>query len=162
MNSNAYLNYLISLKNLILKIAAILFFISFSVFAQTEEPGDSVFVMEKSPWGAVLRSAVFPGWGQIYTNNYWKAPVIWAAGGILIYNWKRNNDLYYDYRRYYAQGLVTKRQRDEFRDQRDLFAVYTILAYMLNLVDAYVNAQLFDFDVSSGENSSQLNMKFYF
>ncbi len=150
------------MKNLILKITAILFFISFSVSAQTEELGDSIFVMKKSPWGAVLRSAVLPGWGQIYTKNYWKAPVIWVAGGILIYNWKRNNDLYYDYRRYYAQGLVSKSVRDNYRDSRDMYAVYTILAYMLNLVDAYVDAHLFDFDVSSGQNSGQFNIKFYF
>lgn len=150
------------LKNLILKIAVLIFFLSVSVSAQTQEQSDSVFIMKKSPWGAVLRSAVFPGWGQIYTKNYWKAPIIWAAGGILIYNWNRNNNLYYDYRRFYAQGLVSKNERDEYRDTRDLFAIYTILAYMINLVDAYVDAQLFDFDVSTDNYNRQFNIKFYF
>jgi len=27
----------------------------------------------KSPWGAVARSAVLPGWGQVYNEQYWKA-----------------------------------------------------------------------------------------
>ena len=57
---------------------------------------DSVFIMTKSPWGAVLRSALIPGFGQIYNESYWKAPIIWGLAGWFIYNWNDLNNLYKD------------------------------------------------------------------
>ena len=52
--------------------------------------------MQKSPWGAVLRSAVLPGFGQFYNESYWKIPVIWGVGALLISGWVYNNNLYND------------------------------------------------------------------
>ena len=54
--------------------------------------------------------------------------------------------------------------REFYRDQRDLFAIYLGLTYLLTLVDAYVDAHLFDFSVTeSPENrSTQLHFRYAF
>jgi hypothetical protein len=54
--------------------------------------------------------------------------------------------------------------RDFYRDQRDNFAIYLALTYLLNLVDAYVDAHLFDFTVTEDflTNSPQLNVRINF
>lgn len=108
--------------------------------------------MQKSPWGAVVRSAIVPGLGQIYNESYWKAPVIWGVMGWFVYVWIDNNNKYIDYKNLYIQTGTKKYldYRDFYRDQRDEFAIYIALTYFLNLVDAYVDAHLFDFSV--GEN----------
>jgi hypothetical protein len=76
--------------------------------------------------------------------------------GYWIYEWRQNNTKYWDYRSQYAQSVGPEipggnRQllnlRDHYRDQRDAFAWYLGAIYFLNLVDAYVSANLFDFDV---------------
>jgi hypothetical protein len=105
--------------------------------------------MQKSPWTAVLLSAALPGLGQIYNESYFKVPVIWGVAGLLIYGWFYNNDKYKENRDLYLQTQTElyKNYRDFYRDQRDLFTIYTVLVYLLNLVDAYVDAHLFDFTV---------------
>lgn len=111
---------------------------------------DTIFVMTKSPWEAVLRSAIIPGWGQYYNESYLKIPFIYGLGGWFIYNYIINNNSYKDYSLLYKQNYVEnyRRLREFYRDQRDLFLVYTIIVYFLNIVDAYVDAHLFDFTVS--------------
>lgn len=110
----------------------------------------------KSGWLAVGLSAVLPGAGQAYTENYWKIPVIWGLGGYWIYEWTRNNDRYRDFRDQYSQSMTLfppygderlLNLREFYRDQRDSFTWYLGLLYFLNIVDAYVGAQLYDFDV---------------
>lgn len=142
-------------------------------FAQQDTSGternvlsDSVFVMQKSPLGAVLRSAVIPGWGQIYNHSYLKAPIIWGVAAWLIYNWNLNNKEYKNYDNLYKQTLILdyKTLRDQYHDQRDLFTIYMGLTYFLNLVDAYVDAELFDFNVNenyrTGEPMLGIKIKF--
>lgn len=123
---------------------------------------DTVFVMKKSPWGAVLRSAIIPGLGQIYNESYWKVPVIWGFAGWFIYNWTDLNKLYKDNKILYQQNnqSIYKLRRDFYRDQRDKFAIYLGLVYFLNLVDAYVDAHLFDFYIDNNFNTDfQLNFR---
>ena len=57
-----------------------------------------------------------------------------------------------------------KRNRNFYRDQRDLVAIYMGLVYLLNLVDAYVDAALFDFNVSENFYTHQpmIGLKFNF
>lgn len=160
-------------------IIKVLIFFLFSlqlIFAQQDtvqkkidNPSDTTFVMSKAPLGAVLRSAILPGLGQIYTESYWKAPIIWGATAWLIYNWKFNNNQYKQYLNYYnqlgsANGITYLQYAKFYQDQRDLFAIYMGLTYILNLVDAYIDAQLFDFSVSkdSGTNTPMLNMRINF
>ena len=109
---------------------------------------DTTFVMKKSAWGAVLRSAIIPGWGQIYNESYWKVPIVWGVGGWFIYNYIQNNKEYKKYQDLYLKTQTGKALRDNYRDQRDLFAMYFVFTYLANLVDAYVDAQLFDFSVT--------------
>lgn len=130
------------------------------------------FKMKKSAWGAVLRSAVLPGFGQIYNESYWKVPLIWGVLGYLGYQWNSNNNLYHQYKDLYSESLLQVntgnsnyyRYREFYRDQRDLFAIYIGLTFFLNLVDAYVDAHLFDFNVSNDAqtNSTQFNMHMRF
>lgn len=164
MNWKDYLNSLKSLINNTIKIFILFFFITLPVSAQqdTTTAADSathieIFQMQKSPWGAVLRSAVIPGLGQIYNESYWKAPVIWGIAGWLVYNWVDNNNLYKDNRNIFAETSndFFRRRRDFYRDQRDNFAIYIVLTYFLNLVDAYVDAHLFDFSVKEDFISGQ-------
>jgi len=150
------------LKNQINKILLLIVLYSGLYFAQPAdstisypELGDSGFVMEKSPMGAMLRSALFPGWGQFYNEAYWKIPIIWGVSAWFIYMWKDRDDNYQFYRRLYNNSLDEtsngnsnfKQLRDFYRDDRDLFAIYLGLTYFLNLIDAYVDAHLFDFDI---------------
>lgn len=143
------------IKNII-NIAAISLLLNSSIsgFQDTLGVADTTnevqtFEMQKSPWGAVARSAIFPGWGQIYNESYWKAPVVWGVMGWFVYNWIDNNNKYIDYKNLYLQtnNALTGDYRDFYRDQRDEFAIYIVLTYFLNLVDAYVDAHLFDFSV---------------
>ncbi len=67
--------------------------------------------------------------------------------------WIDNNNKYIDYKNLYIQtggngSINYKLYRDFYRDQRDEFAIYIVLTYFLNLVDAYVDAHLFDFSVN--------------
>jgi len=187
MNWNAYLNYLKLLTRHIVNTAVLFILLTCSIFAQqgnlksNPQPlSDSVFVMQKSPWGAVLRSAIIPGWGQFYTQSYWKIPIIWGLGSWLAYLWIQNNKFYRDnlnLSNYYFQrfnlsqnyqdknnALAYLSYKNFYQDQRDLVAIYVGLTYLLNLVDAYVDAQLFDFSVSPNisNKSLMLNMKMNF
>ena len=134
----------------------------------TEEtsPSDTTFVMEKSPWGAVLRSAVIPGFGQFYNESYWKIPVIWGVGALFISGWVYNNNLYKDNKILFIDtgNDLYKRNRDFYRDQRDNFTIYLVLLYILNLVDAYVDAHLFDFTVQEDfiTGASRVNIRIHF
>jgi len=116
-----------------------------------------VYHPAKKPWLAVGLSAAIPGLGQLYNENYWKAPIIWGLSGYYIYEWVSINKKYKDFRTQYNESITTvlpsgsdnlKRVRDFYRDERDKFAWYMGALYFLNLVDAYVSANLYDFDVS--------------
>ncbi len=140
---------------------------------KTYQTSDSAFVMTKSPWRAVLRSAVIPGWGQFYNEAYWKIPIFTGAIIGLVYGWRFYDIRYNDYRDLYSQSITNNsgsgnsaflQRRDFYRDQRDLISIYMGLTYLLNLVDAYVDAQLFDFTVKENVYtlSPEFKMKFYF
>jgi hypothetical protein len=118
---------------------------------------DTVAIRQtKSAGKAVLLSALLPGLGQIYTKSYWKLPIIWGLGGYYIYGWITNNNRYRDYRDQYLHSLASSTEgdleirnlRDFYRNQRDSYAWYFGILYLANLVDAYVTASLYEFDVS--------------
>lgn len=152
------------MKKHIIKIFFISLFISVPILGQNKNINsinnrapDSIFVMKKSPWGAVLRSAILPGWGQFYNHSYWKIPFIWGGTAALVYGWVDRNNLTVKYRDLYNQSLIQdpqgdsglKELREFYKNQRNAFAVFIGLTYFLNLVDAYVDAHLFDFDVTN-------------
>ncbi|HJY64591.1 MAG TPA: DUF5683 domain-containing protein [Ignavibacteria bacterium] len=112
--------------------------------------------MKKSPLLAVLLSAVLPGAGQFYNQSYWKIPIIAGLIGYFGYEYIINNNKFKDYRDQYDATITPTNQfgdenlktlREFYRNQRDDFVWYFIIVYVVNLVDAYVDAHLFDFDV---------------
>ncbi len=125
------------------------------------------FQMKKSGLLAVGLSFFVPGAGQIYDEAYWKAPVIWGLGGYWIYEWVTLNKSYKDYADQYNQSVLLyptsqgddrlKSQRDFYHEERDKFAWYLGVLYFLNVVDAYVGANLYDFEVTPdlGPNQTQ-------
>lgn len=142
-----------------------------------DKPVVKNFKMRKNPWVAVGLSAVLPGAGQFYNKSYWKIPVIGAVGGYFVYVIIKNNNRYIDFRDQYAASQTTetpagddalKNLREFYRDQRDRFYVYSGILYLINLIDAYVDAHLYDFDVSEtvkfgvGRGSKLLEMKVNF
>jgi len=119
--------------------------------------GKAVFKMKKDPWKAVLYSAILPGAGQVYNKSYWKVPVIAGLGGYFVYGIINNNNQYLDYKNLYANSQTPENPsgnqslrnlREFYLDERDNFIVYSLILYLVNLIDAYVDAQLYDFDVS--------------
>lgn len=143
-------------------------------FAQTDttrnitaQQDTNKFIMKKSPTGAVIRSALLPGLGQFYNESYWKIPIIWGTLGYLSYNWINQNKEYKNYRDLYSQSISStnpegnlrfRSLREFYRDQRDLTAVFIGLTYLLNLIDAYVDAHLFDFDVTPSTLKNEINI----
>ncbi len=137
-----------------------------SIAANETQEADSVFEMTKSPWTAVGLSAVVPGLGQIYNESYLKVPVIWGITGWLVYLWIDYNN---DYKYYKDLYVITansnhQRLRTAYRDLRDEVSIYLGLVYLLNLVDAYVDAHLFDFTVDEDfhTGSPMLNIRIGF
>ncbi|MDI6765812.1 MAG: DUF5683 domain-containing protein [Bacteroidota bacterium] len=108
------------------------------------------FKPTKSPMLALGLSAALPGAGQIYTKNYWKVPIIWGVGGYWVYEWIHLNNSYKEFRRKYSEAPHEQnlRLRDFYRDERDKFAWFLGALYIINLVDAYAGAHLYDFDIS--------------
>ena len=113
-----------------------------------------------NPTKAGLYSAVLPGLGQYYNRKYWKIPIVWGAigtgVGVTLYNDKQ----YKRYREAYVAELngqphefsdipgITKealgRTQDRMKRQRDYSVAITGLVYILNIMDAVVDAHLFD------------------
>lgn len=113
-----------------------------------------------SPTKAGLYSAVLPGLGQYYNKKYWKIPIVWGGigTGVGISMWNQKN--YNRYRDAFIAELngqnhefsdipgVTKevlgRTQDKFKRQRDYSIAITGLVYVLNIIDAVVDAHLYD------------------
>ncbi len=133
------------------------------------------FVMRKSPLKAVLLSAALPGLGQFYNESYWKLPIVALVGGYFGYEILHQNSIFHDYRDQFVASQTPENQfgdqqiltlRNFYKDQRDRFIFYFGIFYVVNLVDAYVDAHLYDFDVSDkiklGIEPSKLNLKINF
>ena len=117
-------------------------------------------IQKFSPIKAGLYSAVLPGLGQFYNKKYWKIPIVWGAVGtgvgIAIWNDKnyrryRNafvaelNGLPHEF--YGIRGVdkdVLGNAQDRFKRQRDYAIGIAGLIYILNIVDAVVDAHLYE------------------
>jgi hypothetical protein len=138
-----------------------------------------------SPRKAAIRSAVLPGWGQVYNKKYWKVPLVYAAIGIPAYTFFYNKE-WYQKTRDAAVMLSTGdtinyknrvdsdlhvffttpnsinsllNYRNEFRRNMDYSVLIFLLAWGLNVVDATVDAHLKGFDVSD-DLSMKIQPKF--
>ncbi len=125
-----------------------------------------------APSRAAFYSAVIPGMGQIYNKRYWKVPIVYGALGASIYWYTWNDDNYDRFRiafkrrragftddEFYdtnGDGIgpdfdddVLQNQQERFQRDRDLALVVTIGLYILNIVDANVDAHLKQFNISN-------------
>lgn len=142
--------------------------------AKAQQQVQKAFVPK--PTKALWLSLVLPGAGQIYNRKYWKLPIIY--GGFLgcAYALTWNQMMYRDYSQAYLDIMdddpntksyldmlppryditgredqfkkIFKRKKDFYRRYRDLSAFCFIGVYLLSVVDAYVDAQLSEFDIS--------------
>ena len=143
--------------------------------AKKKEPAKADTVKKHSPRKAAIRSAIIPGWGQVYNKKYWKVPIVYAAIGIPAYQYF-NNKKYYDRVRYALAVLANNstgnadsmsrvhpdllpfverkatgslvNYRTEFRKNMDYSILFGLLFWGLNVIDATVDAHLKGFNVS--------------
>jgi hypothetical protein len=117
-----------------------------------------------APAKAAFYSAVFPGLGQIYNGSYWKLPIVYGAIGASVYFYIDNDQQYNRYRDAYKRRLAGY-EDDEFQDilsddslidaqkqfrrNKELSLLVTVAFYVLNIVDANVDAHLQQFNVSN-------------
>jgi len=125
------------------------------------------------PKVAARRSAIIPGWGQIYNKKYWKLPLVYGGLGVTGYIFVNNIKIYKEYKFAYSARIKAqpptldstdyneldniykvlspnsiRSARDEFRRYVDYSALIFILLWGLNVVDAAVDAHLKNFDIS--------------
>lgn len=147
-----------------------------SIIEKMTATPDTVQRPAKSTTIAWVSSAIIPGAGQIYNGSYWKVPIIWGLGYYLVSVYLNQSDLYKQNRRLYEAYLDSvaagrpytelvghyKDYRDFYKNQRDTFGWYIALAYLVNVLDAYVDASLYNFEVApvaSNPNELHLTMK---
>jgi hypothetical protein len=124
-----------------------------------------VVVKRHSPKKAAMLSAIAPGAGQIYNRKYWKLPLVYGGIGGLGYwvglNIKNLNGYSNAYRLQVDGDSTTfgsykgisdtnalKLKRNEVKSSLDLSIILMVVAYAINVVDATVDAHLFDYDVN--------------
>lgn len=136
------------------------------VEAQQKAKADTSLLKVHSPTKAAIFSAVLPGLGQGYNKKYWKIPIVYAGFGLITYFIVSNTSEYRKYKEaytYVANGDSTYIDNDyvdtydqqQLLDgknyhQRNMELSYIVggLWYLLNIIDASVDAHFFDYDVS--------------
>ena len=117
-----------------------------------------------TPSKAAFYSAVIPGLGQGFNKKYWKIPIVYAAIGSSAYLYDFNNKKYWDYRNAYKsrkagykndpyQNLILDDDRlldgaDFHKKNRDLSMVFIVGFYILNILDANIDAHLKQYNVN--------------
>jgi len=137
---------------------------------------DSVSNEYPDPKAVLRQSMIVPGWGQITNKQAWKVPIVYGLLGGLSYYSVYLTKQYHDYRAAYYNSFDSntdmrfgatpdylqgqnpaslKNNRDFLRNRRDFVYVTVFLAYVLNVVDAYVFAHLRPFDVSDDLSANE-------
>ncbi len=127
-----------------------------------------------APSKAAFYSAILPGLGQVYNKRYWKVPIVYAALGTGIYAYTYNDNQYDRFRAAFKRrragftddefydlnnsGIVPgspdfsdqalQDAQERFQRDRDLSLLITIALYVLNIIDANVDAHLKQFNVN--------------
>ena len=113
-----------------------------------------------NPRKALFFSAVVPGMGQVYNKRYWKVPIVYGGLvlGAYVVNTYQNQYLEYKedlfsllngsesklgYNEEQLRSIITKTRR-----QRDYFSIITVIWYILQIMDAHVDAHLKEFDLN--------------
>ena len=130
-----------------------------------------------SPAKAAFYSAIVPGMGQIYNKKFWKAPIIWGAMGVTTYLFIDNNNEFNRYRTAFKlreSGLQDEFTRDDgsliisrnglisaqkvLKKNRDLSLLGTVLIYIMQIVEASVNAHLLQFNTNNNLSVSPVTI----
>ena len=151
--------------------------VEFLVDSTTSPTLGKVRVFNPDPQRALWLSALCPGLGQIYNRRYWKLPIVVGAFVGLTYGASWNNRMYKDYSKGYRDVMdddpdtrsymdffpptvkesdldvawlqkVMKNKRDYYRRYREICIISMVGIYLINVVDAYVDASLAHFDIS--------------
>ena len=122
-----------------------------------------------SPRLAALYSAIVPGMGQFYNEKYWKIPIVYALGALAALQIKSNHQNYLLFRNVYinlidgnndnnsaiedfvAQGIDAERadrRLQRYERDRDYWIILSGLFYVLQIVDATVDAHLREFNIN--------------
>ena len=120
------------------------------------------------PRKALLYAAVVPGLGQIYNKKYWKLPLVYGGFFGIGYaiNFYQQNYKEYKVQLFYnldhgiaeddsdpndPSGYTTSQLRtivDKSRRERDFWVIMMGAMYILQMVDAHVDAHLKEFDLN--------------
>jgi hypothetical protein len=141
-----------------------------TVFAQAKDEATlvsndtlkSLDIDPLTPAKAAFYSAVLPGLGQVYNKKYWKIPFVYGAMGTSLYFYLNNNKKYHQYRDEYKRRLEGYVSEDFsyldnnrliagqkfYQRNRDLSLLMTLGFYVLNIIDANVDAALIQFNVN--------------
>jgi Family of unknown function (DUF5683) len=126
-------------------------------------------IKKYNPRKATFRSAIIPGWGQVYNKKYWKIPIIYGALGttsaIFFYNLKTykslkkaviyrsdtitSNDVLIDPMFTNLSLESIRSYRNSYRQNIDYSFLFFLIFWGLNVVDATVDAHLKSFDVGN-------------
>ena len=144
------------------RIALTLLLFAYSLFieAQTMKQENN-----HSAKKASIYSSIIPGYGQYYNKKYWKIPIVYASIGTAFYigKWNQNKYLIYkeaflfrtdqdettidEFENIYSEAnLITI--KNYHRKNRDLAYIVCAGLYLLNIIDASVDAHLFNFSIS--------------
>ena len=150
-------------------IFSFIFCLTTTLFSQVEEiikSKDSIIVLNQeinplAPSTAAFYSAILPGLGQAYNKKYWKIPVVYAALGTSTFFYIDNNKKYNQFRDAFQllesgkphefDGIdgntflsrdALIRAQTRFKEDRDLSLLITAVIYVLQIVEASVNAHL--------------------
>lgn len=130
--------------------------------SQGSDRDSSAYVPSKSPKKAAIMSAILPGAGQVYNGKYWKVPIIYGGFGVAAYLANRYTNQYNLYRDAYREAsdpngtspfpnvtpAAIKDTRNTYRQWMELSYISIGIIYIFQIVDANVDAHLYDFDVS--------------
>ncbi len=111
---------------------------------------------------ATTLSTICPGAGQLYNRSYWKLPIVLGGLATMGFVIDFNNRGYQRFKLAYdiqAAGGTNEfngrytldylaKMRKNYRRNRDLCIIITAGLYLLNIVDAHVDAQMKDYDIS--------------
>jgi hypothetical protein len=135
-----------------------------SIKRNTAAKNDTSIFVKHSPKKATLLSVFLPGAGQAYNKKYWKMPIVYAAGGTAVYGIIFYSKQYNNFKSAYSERLTRgnnadnyynqfqtptlKSYRDYYRYYRDLSFIGLGAIYILQIIDATVDAHFFDFKIT--------------
>lgn len=126
--------------------------------------GDTLKIKKHNPKTAAWMSAVVPGLGQVYNKKYWKIPIVYVGLGVCGYFAWTNTDQYRKYKETYrfrvgvdstatdwfpnATDNTVLEMKEYHHKNLEISYIAAGLIYLLNIIDATVDAHLYDFDIS--------------